>query len=171
MSGWCLANLAPLSPRQRLFCMIATSIPDVDGLTLLGGQDAYLKYHHTFGHNLAFGILGSGVLAVFSRRQFLLSFLIYLAMFHLHLFLDYFGSGPGWGIPYFWPVSLRDYVSPHAWEFYSWQNITIAAVLFAWTIGIARYWRRTPLETIMPNLDRQLVDIIGKRFEARPRNQ
>ena len=35
LSGWCVGNLAPLSPRERLICMTAASIADLDGLTRL----------------------------------------------------------------------------------------------------------------------------------------
>src|SRR5207302_7065303 len=83
----------------------------------------------------------------------------YLALFHLHLVMDYFGSGPGWGIYYLWPFSSWAADNRRvAWEFYSWQNITLAAVLVVWTIFIAVRRGRTPLEALMPRLDRQLVE-------------
>jgi len=31
LSGWVIGNCFPLSPAQRLGCMIAATIPDVDG--------------------------------------------------------------------------------------------------------------------------------------------
>jgi len=52
MSGWCIANLLPVTPRQRLGAMIAASAADLDGLGILFGQEAYWRYHHTLGHNL-----------------------------------------------------------------------------------------------------------------------
>jgi hypothetical protein len=78
-------------------------------------------------------------------------------VYHLHLLMDYYGSGPGWGIPYFWPLSPREWRSENAWPFYSWQNITAFAALLLWTLWIARRFGRTPLEAIMPKLDRQLA--------------
>jgi len=167
MSGWCAANLLPrLSPRQRLMSMIAASIADLDGLSILGGQQAYWHWHHRICHNLPFGILVAAVLAAVSGRTIGL-FILYLALFHLHLDLDIFGSGPGWGIFYFWPFSNWMFDNTHlSWEFYSWQNITIAGVLLAWTIAIAVRDRRTPLEAIMPDLDRQLVAFFRKLFRA-----
>ena len=42
-------------------------------------------------------LLISLTLASFSTRR-VLAFCAYLALFHLHLVLDYFGSGPGWPI-------------------------------------------------------------------------
>lgn len=44
-----------------------------------------------------------------------------------------------------------------SWPFYSWQNISLGFLCIAWTVAIARRQRRTPLEAIMPSLDRQLV--------------
>ena len=97
LSGWCVANLLPLTARERLFCMIAASAADLDGLGILVSQDLYWDYHHKLGHGIAFGLLISLTLASFSTRR-VLAFCAYLALFHLHLVLDYFGSGPGWPI-------------------------------------------------------------------------
>jgi hypothetical protein len=86
----------------------------------------------------------------------------YLSLFHLHLLMDYYGSGPGWGIAYLWPFSRRTWSTPDAWEFFSWQNLTTAAALIVWTLAIAIRQHRTPLEALMPNLDRQLVEKVRK---------
>ncbi|MEZ0263301.1 MAG: hypothetical protein ACAI43_01130 [Phycisphaerae bacterium] len=79
--------------------------------------------------------------------------------------MDYYGSGPGWPIAYFWPWDCglpgSLWFCQHAWEFYSWQNMSAAAVMLAWTLGIAWRARRTPLEALMPRLDRQLVQLIA----------
>jgi hypothetical protein len=77
--------------------------------------------------------------------------------------LDYYGSGPGWGIPYLWPLSRRQWVNPNAWPFYSWQNISAAITTIALTLWIARRQGRTPLEAVMPRLDRQLVAMLRGR--------
>src|SRR5687768_12632812 len=93
LSGWCVGNLLPLTARERLFCMIAAAAQDVDGLGILISEEVYLDYHHTFGHCAAFGVLLSVGLTVFSTHR-RLAFVTYLALFHLHLALDYLGSGP-----------------------------------------------------------------------------
>jgi LexA-binding, inner membrane-associated putative hydrolase len=156
MSGWIAGNYLKLNARQRGFCMIAAAIPDLDGLSLLFGRDAYTSYHHLLCHNLLFAVISSAVLAWFSPRP-ARSFFIYFSLFHLHLLMDYYGSGPGWNIYYLFPFSRRSLYNPHAWDFYSWQNLTAAGILFVWTIVIAVRDGRTPLEAPMPNLDRQLV--------------
>lgn len=163
LSGWCAGNLFPLTARQRLACMIAASAADLDGLGILFGREAYWDYHHKLAHNLAFGLLVCLILTFISRGKLLLFFLL-LALFHLHLLMDFFGSGAGWPIFYLWPVSSRAWDNRRwSWDFYSWQNISTAAILFIWTIAIASRCRRTPLELLMPSLDRQLVS----RFTAR----
>ena len=166
MSGWCAANLVGnLTPRQRSFCMIAASIADLDGLSILGGQEAYWRYHHLLCHNLMFGLLTSGIPVWFSSGGFRV-FILYLTLFHLHLWMDFFGSGPGWEIYYFWPLS-KWFPSnlKYAWNFYSWQNLSIAGGLLICTILIAIFQRRTPLEAAMPELDRQLVDWLRRPFK------
>ena len=42
LSGWICGNVIPaFGPRERFFCMIAASAPDLDGLSLLGGWGMY----------------------------------------------------------------------------------------------------------------------------------
>ena len=156
LSGWCLGNLAPLTPLQRPFCMIAASIEDIDGLGILFSEELYWDYHHRLGHCLIFGVVVSSVLAAMSPRK-VASFALYLAMVHVHLVLDVAGSGPGWKIHYLWPVRDWGLKVCWAWELYSWQNISAFTILLAWTIWIAKAKRRTPLERLMPSLDRRFV--------------
>jgi hypothetical protein len=162
MSGWCLGNLVRLTARERLFCLLAASLPDLDGLGLLVSQEAYWEYHHQLGHNLFFGILLTGVLTAFSSDR-LKTGAIYLGLFHLHLVLDYFGSGEGWEIFYLWPVADWAVENPHAWPFYSWQNIGTGLACLVWVLAIAVRAGRTPLETVLPKLDAQLVQWLRRR--------
>ena len=163
MSGWCLGNYAKLTPRERFCCMLAASWADLDGLGMLAGPEVYWEYHHKLCHNLSFGLLLSAVLALFSGRRWR-AFIVYLGLFHLHLVIDYFGSGPDWGYYYLWPFSDWYVENAHAWEFQSWQNFLAAFVFFVWMLWIAVCNSRTPLEVIMPSLDRQLVQWLRKRF-------
>jgi hypothetical protein len=159
MSGWCVANLLPFTPRERLFCMVAASVPDVDGLGIVVSSRLYERYHHLLGHNLTFALISSAALAIFSTRR-ALGFVTYCALFHLHLYMDYWGSGRDWFIMYWWPFRQGPgylWINPDGWAFYSWQNITAALALLVWTVIIAWRCRRTPLEVLMPHLDRQLV--------------
>jgi hypothetical protein len=146
--------------------MIAATASDVDGVGRILGEEAYWDYHHVVGHNLAFAVGIAAILAAFSTRR-LLTLAVCFALVHLHLLMDYFGSGPGWGIPYLWPFDRHVYTSPHAWAFYSWQNLSTAGLMLAWTLLIVDRNGRTPLEAIMPSLDRQLVDGWNRRVRRR----
>lgn len=136
--------------------MLAASGADMDGLGLLVSIDYYVEYHHVLAHNLLFGIIFSGALTAFSTHR-LKCFALYLGLFHLHLILDYFGSGPGWGIHYFWPFAAREIQCPYAWPLTSWQNFLTFGLLLFWTIFIAFRKGRTPLEAIIPSLDARIV--------------
>ena len=137
--------------------MIAATAMDLDGVGIVFGEKWYLAGHHIWGHNLFFCAIVAGTLAIVSRPM--RTFWIYLLLAHLHLAMDYVGSGPLWDIYYLWPISRWHLRYDGAWALYSWQNITTAGILLAWTVAIARWLGRTPLEVIMPNLDRQLVDL------------
>ena len=163
LSGWCLTNALPLrTKRERLLCMIAASVEDIDGLGIVFGEEAYWSLHHKLGHNVFFGLLVAGTLAAISSRK-ALPFVAYLACFHLHLLMDYFGSGVGWAIYYLWPISQRGWKTDAAWALTSWQNRLAFGVLLALTVLIAWWRRRTPLELIAPRLDARLI---GRRFDA-----
>ena len=64
LSGWVVANLLPIGRRERLFCMIAATIPDIDGLGIIVSEHWYTQFHHILGHNLLFGLIVSSVLAI-----------------------------------------------------------------------------------------------------------
>jgi len=164
LSGWCLGNVLPLTPRERLGCMIAATAADLDGLGIVFGQEAYWEYHHKLGHNVFFAVVVASVLTIFlsGARRRAAAFALYLTMAHLHLVLDYLGSGPGWAIWYLWPANDVQIVNPHAWPFFSWQNIAAAYGLLAWAVWIAWRDRRTPLELLMPRLDGRLVSMLGR---------
>lgn len=158
LAGWSFGNLTPLSRRERLFCMIVSLAPDLDGISILFGKDAYQKYHHLLGHNLAVGFLSSLILALVSLNR-LKSFFVYFLLFHLHLIMDYWGSGPGWPIAYLWPFSDWEVVSPHAWKFNGWQNTCFFVAFLWWMVLIIRLKKRTPFEILWPRLDRKLVSL------------
>ena len=148
--------LHELTPRERLLAMAAATAPDLDGLSILAGRDAFETYHHVVGHNLFFGLIVTAAVAAASQHKRAMAPLAF-ALFHLHLLLDSFGSGCDWGISYLWPLVQREWVNPWRWEFFSWQNLVAAYGLVLVTIVIAVRQGRTPLETIAPGLDRQLV--------------
>jgi hypothetical protein len=146
--------------------MLAASLPDLDGITYILGREAYWSTHHIIGHNILYGILLCGILAAFSRHRIKVFFL-YLGLFHLHLVMDLFGSGPGWTISYLWPFNGHGFEINYCWPLYSWQNITAGILFLLWTLFIIRQKKRTPLEIIMPSLDHQIVDFFNKKPEEK----
>lgn len=157
LSGWLVGNALPLGPRERLFCMLAASLPDLDGLGFFFGEDAYWRFHHVAGHNIFAGVVLSAGLAVASAKHRAIAFAAYLACFHLHLLMDFYGSGPGWAIHYLWPANARGWRTIDAWPLDSWQNRVAFAVLLALTALVAWRKRRTPLELLAPRLDARLT--------------
>ena len=167
MSGWCVANTLELTPRERLLAMIAASAADLDGLGLLVSMEHYTEYHHVIGHNLLAGIVLTSVLTAFSVHR-ARACVLYFGLFHLHLVMDYWGSGPGWGVAYGWPFFGGEFLNENAWHLTSWQNFLAGGFLLVWMIRIAWCRGRTPLEVILPSLDGQIAaSIRARRSESR----
>lgn len=158
LSGWVLANTLPLTARERLCCMLAASLPDLDGLGFFFGEDTYWRFHHVVGHNLLIGVVLSMAMAAISARKSL-AFVAYLACFHLHLILDFYGSGVGWKIHYLWPFDSRGFKTDAAWPLTSWQNYVAFGVLLAGTVVIALRKRRTPVELLLPRLEAKVFPL------------
>ncbi len=160
LSGWVIGNCLPLKPKERLACMVAGTAQDLDGLGIAFGDDLYQRWHHVAFHGLPFCALLALILCVTLvrglKRQ-LLCGLLFVGIGHVHLLMDYWGSGPGWPIVYFYPFSDMRFLNWNSWELFSWQNITASYVLVAVTVAIAIKRKRTPLEVIMPSLDAKLT--------------
>jgi len=144
--------------------VIASLAPDLDGLGLLFGQHSglYERFHHVLLHNLLFGAL----LTLASARWIgwrASSLVLVFGSFVAHLVGDYFGSGPGWALWPFWPVSDREVLNPNAWAFVSWQNNLVGCAAVAFSLVIAIRAGRTPLEFIHLGLDRSVVDALQLR--------
>lgn len=157
LAGWCISNAKELTARERLFCMLCSLLPDLDGLGILFGKSYYILYHHVYGHNLLIAFWSSMTFTIFSRHK-LKAFLFYFFLFHLHLIMDFFGSGPGWPIVYFWPFSEYKFLNPYAWKFNGWQNIITFNLFVFWTYSIIKNKKRSPLELLWPKINQKLVE-------------
>lgn len=156
MSGWCIGNLFKLNRRERFFCMLAASLPDLDGVTIIGGWETYQKWHHVLAHNIMFCVILVSVLTYFSESK-LKTLLIYSGLMALHMIMDMLGSGIGWYLYFYWPFSMEKFYTNYGWEFFSWKNQLFGFLFLLWTIIIIYCQRRTPLEYIMPKLNHRLV--------------
>ncbi|MBI3557530.1 MAG: metal-dependent hydrolase [Deltaproteobacteria bacterium] len=163
-AGWLIAQPGG-SLRDRKLITAAAVIPDVDGLAILGGGDAYSRLHHTFGHNLWAGAAFAVFTFVVARRRFNTAVLSFVA-FNSHIVGDLLGSGEDWPIPYFWPVSSRPYsfVPPFQWELVSWQNILITVILIGAIVRIGYKRGRTIVECVSPSADRSICAAIQSRL-------
>lgn len=177
LSGWCVGRHFNISAKERLFAMLAASFPDLDALSaiffgeiqlegwkVIAGGPHYQTTHHILGHNLFAAILFSLILIFFSRRE-LSIFLIYFGAYHLHLLCDLLGSGAGWGVRYFWPMSDHSFEVTWGWDLNSWPNMLALFVLLAWMLWLIRRYQTTPLECIVPKMDKKLVEWVNKFVE------
>lgn len=160
--GWAVSR--PLKRKQdRMLVTLAALVPDIDGLTLLGGVDLYHEYHHTFGHNVFLAVAFSS-LAFLSGEERKKTFFLAFLSFHLHLVCDLLGSGADWGIFYLWPVSRMEITSfpPFQWALGSWQNlvVTIGILFQVCRTGVRE--GRTVLELVSEKADKEFVGILRK---------
>lgn len=157
----------PARRSRRLLPNHARLTPDLDGLSLLFGQEAYANYHHYLLHNVLFGAVVTGISARWIGLRsgpLALVFAAYVS----HLAGDYCGSGPGWPLWPFRPFAEAMFYCQGAWELVSWQNTTISAVAIAITLMIAARRGYTPLETFLPKIDRIVVNTIRLRTRTIP---
>ena len=167
LTGWLIAQ--PMqTKRDRAVVALAAVLPDVDGLSILGGVDWYARIHHTFGHNLFAGILISGFAYKICDAKKIAAIMAFVS-FHSHILGDLLGSGAGWGILYFWPVSdiIYTFSPPFQWELVSWQNFVftvLCLILMAWMAVVKG---RTIIELVSLEADRKIVYAVRKYFSVR----
>jgi inner membrane protein len=156
--GWWFAHWGEFNRRERGAIALAGAAPDLDGLSLVAGADAYYRYHHILFHNLG-SLLAVGFLAgfFFWRRAWV--WLLVVFAFAMHVVEDYLTVG--WK-QFPWqpfassPVNLADHLP--AWMV---QGVLQgAAMVFILGTTVWIYWRhgRTPLEILSPALDRLLIN-------------
>ncbi len=125
--SWLLAQGLP-SRRDRIIVTCSGLIPDLDGLSLLAGLDAYGRYHHLLTHRYP-AALGTLLIATALAHQRVSVAILSAVAFHLHLLCDLAGNGPGWPIQYLWPTSNAELFWSGQWDLASWQNSLIGLVV------------------------------------------
>jgi len=164
--GWGIANVGPSTRASRTCCLVASLIPDVDGLLLPLGRDLFLKYHHQVTHNLLFAAVVAGVSSWWiGARPWQISCVFFCGL--AHFLGDYYGSGPGWELPLFYPFSGHPFVNPDPWKFNGWQSQIVFVISLLVTIAIARFAARTPLESISTGLNTMFSDLAVLGFHTR----
>jgi hypothetical protein len=153
--------------RDRILVTVAGIAPDLDGLTILGGLEAYASYHHLLFHGFPGALLTAACCALLARQKWQVTLLALFA-FHLHLLCDLAGSGPGWPIYYFWPVNRHEWFWDGQWDLASWQNSTIGLVATLACLACALVFRRTVVELFSLKGDAAVTAALRARFNARP---
>jgi hypothetical protein len=162
--SWLCAQ--PLARRRdRILVSVAGVLPDLDGLSALGGIDAYARWHHRLTHGYP-AALATGVLCAVLAHDRVRTTLLGLFTFHLHLACDLLGSG-AWSILYFWPTSEREWFWGGSWELASWQNAVIGVAATALCLAGALWWGRTVVEVFSRTADAAVVKALRARFGAR----
>jgi hypothetical protein len=151
--------------RDRWLVTAAGLLPDVDGLTILAGEDAYARWHHLLTHGLIAAIVTSLGLAVFAKQKARVLGLAFLA-FHLHLLCDLLGSGVAWPIFYLEPFDSRAFGFSWGWELASWQNSVIGLAATLLCLLCAVPYRRTIVELFSLKADAQVVKTVRVRLRA-----
>jgi hypothetical protein len=165
--GWWFAHWADINRRERAAIALAAAGPDLDGLSLFGGGDAYYRYHHILFHNAGATLAVIPLAGIFFWRRPLVWLLVVFA-FAMHMVEDYFTVA--WPMRPWEPFSAS--VTNLATHVPSWmvQGIfQLAAILFilGMTVWIYRRHHRTPLEIISPAFDRLIVGYAVLPFQNR----
>ncbi|MBD0315390.1 MAG: metal-dependent hydrolase [Nitrospiraceae bacterium] len=165
--SWIVAH--PLKERRdRSLVAWAGVLPDVDGLTILAGLDAYGRWHHMLTHGAAAAVITATVLAFFGKHPVKVWWLSLLT-FHLHLVCDLVGSGIGWPLAYWWPFAETLYPTPYGWELGAWQNSASAAAVLVACGYLATQHGYSFAETFLPKAcDAKVVAALQHRFCIRP---
>lgn len=101
--GWFSAWLSGLKRRDRVLVAAAGAFPDLDGLSILFGIEAYFTAHHVWLHNV-WTAMGLGVAAFVLADRRVVTGLLATAAVLLHVASDGLGL---LALAPLWPVSRR----------------------------------------------------------------
>jgi inner membrane protein len=136
--GCIVAGLGPGPRRDRWIIVLASLVPDLDGIGILWSEHAYALTHRIVGHGLLCGLVLTGAAALLADRRWITAALAAFA-FHLHVLLDVVGTG-GPPISYLWPLSSWRLTSDRHWTLDSWPNVVVMVVTLLGVIATA-WWR------------------------------
>ncbi|MGA1869606.1 MAG: metal-dependent hydrolase [bacterium] len=159
--GWFLANIGDEDRRFRGSVLLASIIPDIDGITVFLGLTSYDQYHHLFCHNLLFSLAVSLISVWFAKKRRIKTFIFTQLAFYTHYFGDYFFTR--YPLYYFWPFSDKAYLSPHGVWIGHPVNYIFCLLALLYFVYIAAKYGRTPIEPFHPILDLRLVNTCFRR--------
>jgi inner membrane protein len=159
--GWALGVLTPGADRRlRAWAVVAAIVPDIDAAAYLFGDEAYMNYHHTFGHNVFLGV-SLALVAGWHHPKHLLAALVTAVAFASHILTDMKLSA--YPVVLFWPASRSEY------EFT--PNLGLGAPINTWLVYLSGVLAVllavvkdvSPLELISPRLDRIVKNVFKKK--------
>lgn len=149
--------------RDRVLVTLAGLAPDLDGLTLLAGEEAYAKWHHLLTHGVVAATVCALLCGALASKRLLVGGLSFAA-FHLHLLCDLAGSGPGWPIAYLYPFSFHQTMWSGQWNLASWQNTVIGLGATLAVLWCAVPLGRTAVELFSVKTDGKVVAAVRARL-------
>jgi hypothetical protein len=156
--GWWFAHWSDFTRGERAAIALAGAAPDLDGLSLLGGQDVYYAYHHILFHNVgaAAAVLLLGGIFWWKKK---IVWMLVTFSFAMHIVEDYVTTS--WNQHPWKPLSdatvnLSKYLP--GWMVQGVFQATAMIFILGVTIWIYIRRNRTPLEILSPALDRLLVN-------------
>jgi membrane-bound metal-dependent hydrolase YbcI (DUF457 family) len=118
--------------------ILAGNLPDLDGLTVLGGWECHRKYHRVTGHGLPVTLVGAPLLALFGAAllgwpAFVPLWLWFQLAVLLHLISDFLFYR--WPVQLLWPLSTRGV----GFGLVPWNDLVPTALLYGGT-ALALTW-------------------------------
>jgi membrane-bound metal-dependent hydrolase YbcI (DUF457 family) len=125
-------------PADTALMIAAGCLPDLDGLTILGGWRLHRLYHRVLGHGLPLTLLGPALLAAFAALVLRLDAWPYLwgwlqLALLCHLVTDF--CFYRWPVQLLWPFSSRGL----GFGWVSWNDLVPTALLYA-ASAVALCW-------------------------------
>jgi len=156
--GWMLAEAGRGTRRFRQAVLLASILPDLDGLLTFYNQTLYETYHDQVTHSLLFSLVVSGVAAMFCRKEWIKVLMFTQIAFYVHYFGDYVFSG--WTLAYWFPFSTKVFFFKYA--FWLGHPINYALWLISFVIIVFMAWRlkRTPFEALSARLDERFCNYL-----------
>jgi hypothetical protein len=158
IAAWLIAMAFAIELKERRIVVLAGIIPDIDAVFILFDFDAYIKYHHTFGHSYVFGIpfvFITPFLFLDNLKSKLKVSLIALLGFTSHLVLDIIGSD--WPVSLFYPMFSEGYcITP--WvsnEIIYWVINPVFAIIIVSLMALVIFKKESsPIEFISQKFDK-----------------
>lgn len=132
------AGLEKTTPRGTAMMVLAANVPDIDGVSWLGGTLGMIEYHRAYTHALVFMPLIALLPMLLARVRFSWpSFLASLIGVFSHLLLDWTNS---YGIPLALPFSWHRFHLDTVYLFDAWITAILLGAIVA--MALAQHARR-----------------------------